>query len=77
MTQQEWLYLSICFILAVASAAGAAAFGSSRAAQQHYAKREDIDRAKIAQLEHEVTQLKGQVAMLMGMISPKADAVAP
>jgi hypothetical protein len=60
-----------------ASSLAGAVYAVNRSNQKFYSEREDHSHRKIALLETEVQQLKGQVAMLMGMINPKEFAVAP
>jgi uncharacterized protein HemX len=67
------VFIALMFALTM----GAVVYAVNKSNHDFYTEREDAATRETAALRTEVQQLKGQVAMLMGMINPKDFAVAP
>lgn len=57
-------------VVAMVAVSAAVAFGVLMGALSYFTRREEIDRAKIAQLEQKVEDLEAQVRTLMRLVQP-------
>jgi cell division protein FtsB len=79
VTLDTFVVAIICVFVAAVFAASLSGvvYAVNKSNHEFYSRREDANQKEIVTLKEEVHQLKGQVAMLMGMINPKDYAVAP